>query len=58
MDERIIESQQKEYDRIVFKGGVRVINRSEFPEDANFVCNHYFLNIENPNTIDELFKAR
>lgn len=57
-DERFIESRQKEYDGIVAKGGVKVVNRSDLPANANFVGNRYVLTIKNPNTIEELFKAR
>lgn len=57
-DERFIESQQKECDRNVAKGGVKVVNRSDLPKNANFVSDHYVFTMKNSKNIKELFKAR
>lgn len=57
-DERFVESRQKEYDGIVAKGGVKVVNRADLPSDANFVGNRFVLCIKDPGTPDQRFKAR
>lgn len=40
-DERYMESREKEYNGIVAKGGVKVINRADLPKDAKFIGNRY-----------------
>lgn len=57
-DMRFVESRQKEYDGIVAKGGVKIVNREDLPKDANLVGNRYVLTIKNPNTPEEIYKAR
>lgn len=57
-DQRFIQSRQKEYDGIVSKGGIKVVEVSSVPPSSNIIGNRYVLSIKNPGTDAEKFKAR
>lgn len=56
-DPRFIKSRKAEYDGIVAKGGVKVVNANSLPPDANNIENRYDLSVKNPVTDAEKFKA-
>lgn len=52
------ESRKREYERIVKKGCIKPVYRSELPENTNFVENRFFIAIKEPDTANPAYKAR
>lgn len=58
LDPRFTQSRQEEYDGILAKGGVKVVDANSIPPNSNIIGNRYVLTIKNPGTDVEKFKAR
>lgn len=57
-DPRFIEAQQREYDGILAKGGVKPVLRTHIPPNANFVGNRFVNVIKDYGSAFERYKSR